>query len=70
MDGTENGSGKLKYYTDLEVQMGANKMHMRFFLTDLREHKVILGYSWFAAVQSKIDWKHGWINDTHLPIIL
>jgi hypothetical protein len=23
MDGTENKSGKLKYYTDLEVQMGA-----------------------------------------------
>jgi hypothetical protein len=70
VDGMENKSGKLKYYTDLEVQTGTNKMHMRFFLTDLREHKVILGYSWFAAVQLKINWKQGWINETHLPIIL
>jgi hypothetical protein len=37
---------------------------------DLGEHKVILGYSWFAAVQPKIDWKNGWINSLHLPIIL
>jgi hypothetical protein len=26
MDGTENKSGKLKYYMDLEVQTGTNKM--------------------------------------------
>jgi hypothetical protein len=62
-------SGKLKYYMDLEVQTRTNKTHMRFFLTDLGEHKVILGYSWFMAVQPKIDWKQGWINETHLPII-
>jgi hypothetical protein len=43
---------------------------MRFFLTNLGEHKVILGYSWFAAVQPKIDWKKGWIDSTQLPIIL
>jgi hypothetical protein len=70
MDGTENKSGKLKYYMDLEVQTGTNRTHMRFFLTDLGEHKVILGYSWFAAVQLKIDWKQGWIDASHLPIIL
>jgi hypothetical protein len=57
VDGTQNKSGKLKYYTDLEVQTGTNKTCMRFFLTDLGEHKAILGYSWFAAVQPKIDWK-------------
>jgi hypothetical protein len=57
MDRTENKSGKLKYYTDLEVQTGMNKTQMRFFLTDLGENKAILGYSWFAVVQPKIDWK-------------
>jgi hypothetical protein len=55
VDGTENKSRKLKYYTDLEVQTGNNWTRMRFFLTDLREHKAILGYSWFAAMQPKID---------------
>jgi hypothetical protein len=43
---------------------------MRFFLTNLSKHKAILGYSWFAAVQPKIDWKWGWIDESHLPIIL
>jgi len=42
---------------------------MRFFLTQLGEHKAILGYPWFAAVQPKIDWRRGWINHTQLPIV-
>jgi hypothetical protein len=70
VDGMENKSGKLKYYTDLEVQTRMNWTRMWFFLTDLGEHKAILGYSWFAAVQPKIDWKWGWIDESHLPIIL
>jgi hypothetical protein len=45
VDRTENKSTKLKYYIDLKVQTSTNKMWMRFFLTDLREHKAILGYS-------------------------
>jgi hypothetical protein len=69
VDGTKNRSRKLKYYTDLEVQTRTNRMKMRFFLTDLGENKAILGYSWFAAVQPKINWKQGWIDETHLPII-
>jgi hypothetical protein len=70
VDGTENKSRKLKYYTDLEVQTGTRHIKMRFFLTDLGEHKAILGYSWFAAMQPKIDWKNRWIDETQLPIIL
>jgi hypothetical protein len=69
VDRTENKSGKLKYYMDLEVQTRTNKTRMRFFLTDLGENKAILGYSWFAAVQPKIDWRWGWIDESHLPII-
>jgi hypothetical protein len=69
VDGTENKSGKLKYYTDLEVQTGNNQMRMWFILTDLGEHKAILGYMWFVAVQPKINWKSSWIDESHLPII-
>jgi len=42
---------------------------MRFFLTQLGEHKAILGYPWFTAIQPRIDWKRGWINHTQLPIV-
>src|SRR5712672_2967439 len=70
VDGSTNKTGTLKYYTDLEVQTGRTRTNMRFFLADLGEHKVILGYPWFAANQPKIDWARGWIDTTQLPLIL
>jgi len=70
VDGSLNKSGNLKHYTDLEVQTGTGRTNLRFFLSDLGEHKAILGYPWFTAVQPKIDWKQGWIDSSQLPIIL
>ncbi len=70
VDGMENKSGELCYYTDLQVQMGANYTNLRFYLTELGEQKAILGYPWFTAAQPKIDWKQGWIDHTQLPVIL
>ncbi len=70
VDGTENKASQLQYYTDLAIQTGSTTTNMRFFLTELGEHKAILGYPWFAATQPKIDWKRGWIDHTQLPIIL
>ena len=69
IDGTENKAGQLQFYTDLAIQTGATTTNMRLFLTQLKEHKAILGYPWFAATQPKINWKRGWINHTQLPII-
>ncbi len=70
VDGTENKGGELWYYTDLQVQTGTNHTTLCFYLTELGEQKAIMGYPWFAATQPKIDWKHGWIDHTQLPIIL
>src|SRR5712691_10332864 len=53
VDGTQNKSGDLQFYTDLAVQTGTNWTTMRFFLMDLGEHKAILGYPWFAATQPR-----------------
>ena len=69
VDGTENKAGQLQFYTDLAICTGSTYVNMRFFLTELGEHKVILGYPWFVATQPKIDWKRGWINHTQLPIV-
>ena len=66
----ENKTGKLKYYTDLNIQTGQNMTTLQFFLSDLGEHKVILGYPWFVATQPRIDWKRGWINHAQLPIVI
>ncbi len=70
VDGMENKSGELRYYTDLQVQTGTNYTNLRFYLMELGEQKAILGYPWFAAAQPKIDWKWGWIDHTQLPVIL
>ena len=70
VDGTENKSGRLQFYMDLDVRTGTTTTALRFFLSDLGEHKAILGYPWFAVNQPKIDWKRGWIDHTQLPIIL
>jgi len=43
---------------------------MRFFLSDLGNHQLILGYPWFAAYQPKVDWAQGWIDVSQLPIII
>jgi len=70
VDGSTNKSGSIKYYVDLEMQTGTKRTNMRFFLTDMGDHKVILGYLWFAANQPKIDWAQGWIDTTQLPLII
>jgi len=69
IDGTKNKSGKLQFYTDLDVQTRPTKTTLQFFLSDLGEHKAILSYPWFSAMQSHIDWKRGWIDHTQLPIV-
>jgi hypothetical protein len=70
VDGTKNKSGELQFYTDLQVRNSGQTHVLRFFLSDLGEHKAILGYPWFVAIQPKIDWKRGWIDHSQLPIVL
>ena len=41
---TKNKVGKLKFYTDLQVQTGTQRTNLHFFLTELGEYKAILGY--------------------------
>jgi hypothetical protein len=70
VDRTRNKNGDIEHYTDLEMQTGNQKTWLQFFLTDLGEQKVILGYPWFAATQPKIDWARGWLESDQLPLIL
>jgi hypothetical protein len=43
---------------------------MRFFLTNLGDQKLILGYPWFAAIQPNVDWARAWIDYDQLPVVL
>src|SRR5712671_6759266 len=70
VDGSTNKQGDLKFYSDLIVRTGTTKKNMRFFLSDLGNHQLILGYPWFAAYQPKVDWARGWIDVSQLPIVV
>ena len=52
------------------MQMGQQRTKLRFFLTDIGDQKLILGYPWFAATQPNIDWARGWIEANQLPLII
>ena len=70
VDGTTNKQGDITHFTNLEVQTGTKRIKMRFFLTDLGEQKVILGYPWFAAMQPRVNWARAWIDYKQLPVVL
>ncbi len=70
VDGTQNRAGDLKYYVDMSTRTGTRRTNLQYFLTDLGDHKIILGYPWFATAQPKIDWAQGWIDHSQLPIVL
>jgi hypothetical protein len=70
VNGMQNKAGSLKYFTDVTTRMGEKSTRLQYFLTDLGENQVILGYPWFASAQPWIDWVKGWIDYTQLPIVL
>jgi hypothetical protein len=70
VDGTPNRAGNLKHYVDLTTKTGTKLTRLRYFLTDLGENNIILGYPWFASAQPRIDWAKGWIAYDQLPIVL
>jgi len=55
---------------DLHTRTRTTQRMLQYFLSDLGENQVILGYPWFAATQPKIDWARGWISHNQLPIVL
>ena len=70
VDGTPNKAGTLKYYTDIVTRTGTKRTRLRYFLTDLGDNQVILGYPWFTSTQPRINWAKGWIDYQQLPIVL
>ncbi|SRR6266851_1703465 len=70
VDRTQNRAGDLKYYINMSTRTRTQKVNLQYFLTDLRDHKIILGYLWFTTAQPKIDWAWEWIDHSQLPIVL
>ena len=70
INSTPNRAGNLKYYTNLATRTGTQTRTLQYFLSNLGDSRVILGYPWFATAQPKINWARGWIAYNQLPIVL
>ena len=55
VDGTPNKVGTLKYFIDMTMRIGEKRTRLQYFLTELGENQLILGYPWFASAQPRID---------------
>jgi hypothetical protein len=62
VDGSKNSIGRITEYMDLEVQTGGLSQIHRFFITELGEDSLILGYPWLAAANPRPDWAKGTLD--------
>ncbi len=46
IDGTSNCAGKITHYLNLLVSRGHKKLKEHFFVSNLEEDRIILGYPW------------------------
>ena len=64
IDGTSNKGGRITHFIDLDVTLGSQPQHwfhkekrtLRFYIANLGQDHVILGFLWMAAEQPKLNW--------------
>ena len=59
VDGTENKSGRIKSFVNLEVTLDDKIMDVRFLVTGLGKQKILLGLPWLKEHNPNINWKTG-----------
>jgi hypothetical protein len=59
VDGTKNRLGNIKHYCWLRVIHNGQEKLQRFFLTDLGQDRMILGYPFLREFNPTIDWREG-----------
>jgi Retroviral aspartyl protease len=59
VDGMENQGGIISKSCVLRVRRGEQQVAQRFYITNLGQDRVILGYPWLREFNPEIDWKEG-----------
>ena len=57
VDKTENKSGRITHYVDLEITRGTQIRVQQFYVTNLGTDRFILGFRWLYEFNPKIDWR-------------
>jgi hypothetical protein len=70
INSTQNKSGMITRYADLQVQCGNKTEVMQFLVTNLGEDEIVLGYPWLAVFQPKIDWKDAVLDEDMQPLVI
>ena len=66
-DGTPNVAGLIRQYVRAYVEIGSHKSTHFFFVTDLGDKNMLLGYSYLFKHNPQIDWQAGEWEFTRCP---
>jgi hypothetical protein len=59
VDGTENQGGIISKTCILRARRGEQQLAQRFYVTNLGQDHIILGYPWLREFNPEIDWERG-----------
>ena len=59
VDGTENQSGQITRYANLQLTYNDTTKDTPFYVTNLGRDRILLGLPWFKEFEPIIDWKEG-----------
>ena len=70
IDNSLNKAGSITHYLDLKVHTKKQEKVMRFYITDIRNEQILLGYPWLATFEPKFHWGSATIDERTLPVII
>ena len=70
VDKTENRSGRITHYVDLEITRGMQVRIQRFYIANLGTDRFILGFPWLYEFNPDIDWRQHTANGLPLHLRL
>jgi Reverse transcriptase (RNA-dependent DNA polymerase) len=68
VDGTENHNGMIIKSCMLCVHCGGKQAHQRFYITNLGDNHILLGYPWLEEFNPDIDWKAGTMKGLQIEL--
>jgi hypothetical protein len=69
IDGTNNKAGQITRKCRLKVKLGEISQEMDFFITDLGQDRIVLGYPFLRMFNPTINWSSGGV-DRHSQITI
>jgi hypothetical protein len=68
VDGTLNQSGEVKEGVILIIKHNGQPQKYPFYITNIGDDNIILGYPFLEAANPMVDWKQGELNGTMILI--